>query len=234
MTPAQAGGNAGPVPDVALRAHPGYLCFAMPPRLELVIFDMDEVLCRYDRPLRLRRLAALCGRSPEEIFAAIWQSGFEAEAEAGAINAEAYLAGFGERIGYPLSRPQWVDARRVSMTPFPDMLALVGKIKNSVPVAILTNNGLLTKETIAELFPALPALFATNLMFSAEFGARKPDADVYRRLLARVGVAAQSALMIDDDATNIAGARAAGLHGHVFDGIAGLKERLTGFGIDAA
>jgi len=29
---------------------------AMP--LELVIFDMDEVLCRYDRPLRLRRLAA--------------------------------------------------------------------------------------------------------------------------------------------------------------------------------
>jgi hypothetical protein len=26
-------------------------------RLELIIFDMDEVLCRYDRPLRLRRLA---------------------------------------------------------------------------------------------------------------------------------------------------------------------------------
>jgi hypothetical protein len=41
---------------------------AMP--LELVIFDMDQVLCRYDRPLRLRRLAALSARTPEEIFAA--------------------------------------------------------------------------------------------------------------------------------------------------------------------
>lgn len=69
-------------------------------RLELIIFDMDEVLCRYDRPLRLRRLAAMSARTPEEIFAAIWQSGFEASSEAGEMDAEAYLAGFARRIGY--------------------------------------------------------------------------------------------------------------------------------------
>jgi FMN phosphatase YigB (HAD superfamily) len=205
----------------------------MPAPLDLVVFDMDQVLCRYDRPRRLARLAEFSGRTPEEIFAAIWQSGFEAASEAGACDAASYLAGFGERLSYPLSRPQWVEARRVSMTPCPDMLALAGTIKHTVPVAVLTNNGFLTKETIAELFPELPPLFGANLTFSAEFGARKPDPEVYRRLIARLGVAPHAALMIDDDAGNIEGARAAGLHGHVFDGIAGLRNRLAAFGIDA-
>jgi len=202
---------------------------AMP--LDLVIFDMDQVLCRYDRPLRLRRLAALSEHTPEEIFAAIWQSGFEASSEAGAIDAEAYLRGFGERMGYPLSRSQWVAARRVSMTPFSNMLALAADLKQRVPVAVLTNNGLLTKETIALLFPELPPLFGSKLMFSAEFGARKPGREVYQRMLARLGVAPQAVLMVDDDPDNVAGAEAAGLHGHVFDGIAGLKKRLATFGI---
>jgi len=202
---------------------------AMP--LGLVIFDMDQVLCRYDRPLRLRRLAALSARTPEEIFAAIWQSGFEASSEAGAMDAEAYLRGFGKRMGYRLSRSQWVEARRMAMTPFPDMLSLVAGIKQYVSVAVLTNNGLLTKETITLLFPELPPLFGSNLMFSAEFGTRKPDRQVYQRLLARLGIAPQAALMVDDDADNVAGAEAADLRGHVFDGIAGLKKRLAVFGI---
>jgi hypothetical protein len=35
--------------------------------------------------------------------------------------------------------------------------------------------------------------------------------------------------MVDDDADSVAGAEAAGLHGHVFDGIAGLIDRLAAF-----
>jgi HAD superfamily hydrolase (TIGR01509 family) len=202
-------------------------------RLELIIFDMDGVLCRYDRPLRLRRLAEISSRTSEEIFAAIWESGFEASSEAGAMDADAYLAGFGERIAYPLTRSQWVEARRLAMTPFTDVLTLVANLKQHVPVAVLTNNGFLTKETIGELFPQLPGLFAAGLRFSAEFGARKPDPDVYRRFLAKFGVAPQAALMIDDDVTNVRGAEAAGLHGHVFNGSTALLARLASFGIEA-
>jgi glucose-1-phosphatase len=202
-------------------------------RLELIIFDMDGVLCRYDRPLRLRRLAEISARTAEEIFVAIWESGFEASAEAGEMDADAYLAGFGERMGYALTRTQWVEARRLAMTPFTDVLTLVANLKQQVPVAVLTNNGFLTKQTIGELFPQLPALFGANLLFSAEFGARKPDAEVYRRFLAHVGVAPQAALMVDDDVDNVRGAEAAGLHGHLFDDTAGLVSRLGSFGLHA-
>jgi glucose-1-phosphatase len=98
----------------------------------------------------------------------------------------------------------------------------------------MTNNGFLTKEAISLLFPELPPLFGSNLVFSAEFGARKPDPQIYQRLLARLGVAPETTLMVDDDVTNVAGAEAAGLHGHVFDGIAGLIQRLAAFGIGTA
>jgi glucose-1-phosphatase len=150
------------------------------------------------------------------------------------MGADAYLAGFGERIGYPLSRAQWVEARRLAMTPFADMLALVASLKQHIPVAVLTNNGFLTKQTIGELFPQLPALFAAGLRFTAEFGARKPDREVYLRFLAKLGVAPQAALMVDDDVMNVRGAEAAGLHGHLFNGRAGLVDRLESFGIRAA
>ncbi len=201
------------------------------PQPELVIFDMDDVLCRYDLPTRLARLAEFSGRDPDEIRAAIWDSGFEATSDAGAIDAATYLQGFGERLGVALSRAQWVEARRAAMTPNPRMLALVQALQGTVRLALLTNNGLLTRETIGDLFPEVARLFGEHLFVSAQFKTRKPDPTVYRLLTARVGVAAEAALMIDDKRVNVAGAERAGLMAHHFDGIAGLLTRLAALGL---
>ena len=53
------------------------------PVITIVVFDMDGVLCDYRIERRLARLASWSGRSPDAIHAAIWRSGFEAEAERG-------------------------------------------------------------------------------------------------------------------------------------------------------
>ena len=53
----------------------------MPPRL--VIFDMDDVLCHYDLGRRLRALSQISGKTPRDIRAAIWDSGFEDDADSG-------------------------------------------------------------------------------------------------------------------------------------------------------
>ena len=92
--------------------------------IKIVVFDMDGVLCRYLIERRLARLASWSGRSPEVIHAAIWRSGFEDEAERGVMSADDYLRGFGERMSYPLSVAQWVEARRVATEPDLAVLAL--------------------------------------------------------------------------------------------------------------
>src|SRR5690348_6935071 len=62
------------------------------PLITAVVFDMDGVLCRYRIERRLALLAAWSGQTPDAIHGAIWRSGFEDEAERGALSADAYLS----------------------------------------------------------------------------------------------------------------------------------------------
>ena len=69
---------------------------------------------------------------PRDIRAALWDSGFEDAADAGHYpSPEEYLAEFGRRLGHSINRDQWIEARRASITPWPDMLALVREIASN-------------------------------------------------------------------------------------------------------
>ena len=199
--------------------------------ITIVVFDTDGVLCRYRIERRLARLSSWSGRSPEAIHAAIWRSGFEDEAERGVVSADDYLQGFGERMGYPLSAAQWVEARRVAMQPDPAVLALARQLSADHAVGMFTNNPLLLKRHMAEVFPAVPALFGTRAVFSAELGRSKPDPEAFRRLATRLACAPDEILYFDDDATYVAGAREAGLLAHRVGGAAGVRAGLAVHGL---
>ncbi|HSF32643.1 MAG TPA: HAD family phosphatase [Candidatus Tectomicrobia bacterium] len=192
--------------------------------IKIVVFDMDSVLCRYRIERRLARLAAWSGKSPEAIHAAIWGSGFEDEAERGGLSADDYLQGFGERMGYPLSAAQWVEARRLAMEPDQAVLALARLLRVARPVGMFTNNPWLLLRHIADVFPAVPALFGPRAVFSAELGRCKPDPEAFRRLATRLKCAPDESLYFDDDAAYVAGAREAGLSAHRVGGAACLRQ----------
>lgn len=202
------------------------------PVIKIVVFDMDGVLCRYWIERRLALLATWSGHSPEAIHAAIWHSGFEDEAERGVLSADDYLRGFGERLGYPLSATQWVEARRVAIEPDLAVLALVRQLSVEWPVGMFTNNPWLLKRHIAEVFPAVPALFGTRAVFSAELGRRKPEPEAFHRLAIRLACAPDEVLYFDDDATYVAGAREAGLSAYHVGGADGVRTSLAVHGLE--
>jgi glucose-1-phosphatase len=200
--------------------------------MEAIVFDLDGVLCDYRIERRLALLASWSGRSADAIHAAIWGSGFEDEAERGLLSADDYLKGFGERMGYPLTAAQWVEARRVSMAPDPAVLALARQLATARPVGMFTNNPFLLKQHIAEVFPAVPEIFGPRAVFSAEVGRSKPDPEAFRRLAGRLGVSPGEILYFDDEAAYVAGARDAGLAAHrVVGGAADVGAGLTLHGI---
>lgn len=202
------------------------------PLIRAVVFDMDGVLCRYRIERRLALLASWGGRSPDAIHAAIWRSGFEDEAERGLMSADDYLKGFGERMGYPLSAAQWVEARRVAIEPDPAVLSLARQLGTVHPVGLFTNNPLLLKRHIAEVFPAVPDIFGARAVFSAELGRSKPDPDAFRRLATYLAVAPDEIFYLDDDATYVAGARRAGLLADRVDGAPGVRASLAAHGLE--
>jgi putative hydrolase of the HAD superfamily len=199
--------------------------------ISAVVFDMDGVLCHYRIERRLALLSAWSGRSPEAIRAAIWSSGFEADAELGLISADDYLKGVRERLGYPLSAAQWVEARRAAIEPDLAMLALARQLGAKRAVGMLTNNPLLLKRHIADVFPAIAEIFGPRALFSSELGRTKPDPEVFRRVAARLAVAPGETVYFDDDERYVVGAREAGLFAHRAEGVASVRAALATYGI---
>ncbi len=199
--------------------------------IEAILFDMNDVLYRYDRGRRVARLATFCGLTEAEVEAAIWGSGYEDSGDGGQMDADAYLAGFGERLGARLSEDAWADALGVAVTPMPETLALAAAVAARVKVGVLTNNNLLVKRAVDSVFPALRPIFGANVFVSAEFRARKPGTAAYLGSLARLGAAAGQTLFVDDSARNVAGAERAGLLGHLFREPAALAAALADLGL---
>jgi glucose-1-phosphatase len=179
--------------------------------ISLILFDLNGVLYRYDRDARIAHLARLSGHPPGAILAAIWESGFEDSGDAGTLDADAYLRGFGERLGCSLTEADWVAAQRAAVTPIAATQTLLQRIRPGVQLAVLTNNNLLVRKHFSAFYPEITAQVGDRAHVSAEFGARKPDPQAYLRCLDRLGTTPAQALFIDDSPDNVAGARQAGL-----------------------
>ena len=199
--------------------------------ISLILFDLNGVLYRYDRDARVGHLSVATKRPPDAVRAAIWDSGFEDAGDAGALDAAGYLRGFGACLGCALAEADWVAAQLAAVTPIPATLALLWRLRAGVRCGVLTNNNLLVLRHFPALYPEVAPLVGERACVSAEFGARKPDADVYRRCLVRLGVAPAAALFVDDSAANVAGAEAAGLVGYEYIGAEALAVELGGRGL---
>jgi len=191
-----------------------------------VLFDMNDVLFRYVRSARVADLARVSGKPAAEVESAIWGSGFEDFGDTGGIDADAYLAGFGERLGWPLTPDAWAEALRAAVAPMPETLALAAAVRRKARVAVLTNNNLLVKRMVDAVFPELRPIFGEDFYVSAEFGARKPEPAVYLACLSRLDAEPNVALFVDDSARNVAGAALAGLETHLFRSPPELEQAL--------
>ena len=201
-----------------------------PPRC--VLFDLDGVLADYDRQARVAHLAASIGATAADVHAAIYASGIEEAGDSGALDAAAYLAALADYLGRPVPADAWVAARRIATRVRPDVLELAGRLRGRATLGLLTNNGLLMAETLPRIVPDLFPLFAGRAYAAAQFGAAKPAAAAYLGCLAELGATPSRTLFIDDSAANVDGARAAGLHAHHYQDLAGLERALLVFGLD--
>lgn len=200
--------------------------------IKAVLFDMDDVLCAYHWRARVESLAQRAGRTFAAVDTAIWRSGFEDEADRGALSAAAYLTGFSERLGMPFSREDWIANRKAAMDPWPHMLALASELKAAgVKIGVLTNNGSLTADAIDQLYPALRPVFGEQIFVSATLRLAKPDPAIYQIACSRLDVSPSETFFTDDLVENVEGARRAGLSGCVFTGETALRAAMRRAGL---
>jgi HAD superfamily hydrolase (TIGR01509 family) len=64
------------------------------------------------------------------------------------------------------------------------------------------------------------------IVYSAEEGFCKPDPEIYRRALARLGVEPHEATFVDDRMKNVEGARQLGIHAFLYTDPVGVRREI--------
>ena len=204
----------------------------MPARPRLLLFDLDGVLADYDRPARCAALARAAGADADSMFEAMFgEAGFEHASDRGDIGLQGSLDGLRARHGWEIDAASFLDARRLSTRPRPDMLALCRTLSTQARIAVFTNNGDWVGEHMHVIAPELPRLFGEAIVCSGQMRLSKPDPEAFLACLARLGdYAPAEVLFIDDNAGNVAGAGAAGLDAVEFTHIHSLRHALRARG----
>lgn len=195
--------------------------------IALVLFDMDDVLVDYSREVRCRTLGERIGRDADAVHAALFDSGLETEADLGRIDPGGVARALSDALATPVTLADCVAARAAAMTPRPQVLALVEALAARCRLAILTNNGALVRDHFAHLCPPFAPHFAGKVHCSAMYAVAKPDPAVFARCAEALDVPASRVLFIDDRPENVAGAVRAGMSGHHYRDVAGLRAALA-------
>lgn len=195
--------------------------------IDLVLFDLDDVLVDYSHAVRCRTLGERIGRDADAVHAALFESGLEREADLGRIDPEGVARTLSGSLATRVTLADCVAARAAAMTPRPELGEIVDALARRCRLAVLTNNGLMVRDHFATLCPPFAAHFAGAVHCSAMYGVAKPDPAVFAHCAEALGVAPSRVLFIDDRAPNAAGAVRAGMSGHPYQGIAGLRSALA-------
>jgi glucose-1-phosphatase len=197
--------------------------------IQVVMFDLGGVVCRFDPTTRERALAAACGVPVEVIHERIYASGFDAECDRGAHDEGAVLERLRE-IGFTASLAELQQAWVTAFMPDVDVLELASRVRRTRRTALFTNNGPVLRTALPAQLSAVFDAF-DHIVFSYELGATKPSAEAFLRAIDRCGAGASEVFFVDDSERNVMSAGELGIAGYHFTDAASLERALTSAGL---
>lgn len=197
-----------------------------------ILFDMGNVLIRFDRKLFLDRLDVTEEDKEilrKEVFAAVeWAQldrGSKTEAEAWESMCKRLpqrLHAAAETLTFRWNEP---------LVPIDGMYELVEELKNAGYGIYLLSNASVRQPEYWQDVPV--SRFFDGTLISAYVHVVKPQPEIYQACLEKFGLQAEESFFIDDVAANVEGALNCGLSGAVFFGdVSRLRKELYAAGVD--
>lgn len=199
-----------------------------------ILFDMGNVLIRFDRKLFLDRLQISDADKEvllREVFASVDWSHMDRGTKTEVTALESMKARLPQRLHAAAEELtlRWDEP----LIPIDGMYELVEELKTKGYGIYLLSNASVRQHTY---WPRIPASrFFDGTLISADEHVMKPQPEIYHLCLKRFGLKAEESFFIDDMAHNIEGAIFCGLSGAVFhDDVNRLRKDLRAAGVDIA
>lgn len=199
-----------------------------------ILFDMGNVLIRFDRKLFLDRLD-LSDTDKEVLLREVFASVDWAHMDRGTKTEATAWESMKQRLPQRLHKAaeeltfRWDEP----LIPIDGMYELVEELKTKGYGIYLLSNASYRQH---DYWPRIPASrFFDGTLISADEHVVKPQPEIYQLCLQRFGLKAEESFFVDDMALNVEGALYCGLSGAVFHGdVNRLRKDLRAAGVDVA
>lgn len=182
-----------------------------------ILFDMGNVLLRFDRQVFLDRLN-VTEEDKQLLLKEVFLSEEWVQMDAGVLCEETAEPIMCARLPEHLHEAvhQLASCWDQPIIPVEGMYALVRELKNAGYGIYLLSNASVRQHAY---WPRVPGSeFFDGTLISADEKIMKPQPDIYRLCMERFGLKPEESYFIDDVKANVDGAAACGIAGTVFDG----------------
>jgi len=202
-------------------------------QLRAVVFDYGMVLTGMPNQEAHAALLRITGLTPERFEPLYWAD--RHAYDEGKLSGIAFWQKFVKdaQLDLPPGSIEQLNAQDARMwtTQNPVMVAWQQKLKAAgILTGILSNMGDSVLERMLEEFAWLKGFDV--LVWSFQLGIAKPDPDIYRYLLEKLGTKPEETLFIDDRLVNVDAARALGIQAIEFSTVERLRADLIAAGLD--
>ena len=185
--------------------------------IKTIIFDLGGVIIDLDESATYHALANLGAKTYDEVVQIAYNEPIFREYEMGLVDDVTLRNGMRSIFGKKLKNQQIDDAWNAMLGAIPKTrLNLLVKLRTKFHVAILSNTNHIHELAFNQILkkssnqPSLHS-FVDQVFFSHEMNMRKPDLEIYQKVLELTETKPTEALFLDDKLENLRGAQAAGL-----------------------
>jgi HAD superfamily hydrolase (TIGR01509 family) len=197
--------------------------------IDAVIFDLGNVLLKFDETIARDRLAARTGKTPQEIETYFRTTPHATHLALGKITGQRFYRTVAKDLGFEGDYEEFAWIWSDIFEPIEPMLDLAESLATRLPRVLLSNTNAIHVKHIVKRFPMLVEF--DDQVLSHEVGLLKPDRAIYELALKRCGLEAGRTLFIDDIHANVEGARAVGMLGLQFADAGQVRQELTKLGV---
>jgi len=192
--------------------------------IQAVVFDVGGVLSRQTDPSHFSRWAERLKMPESELAYLIFENEFGRRATVGAASQDDIWRYVRQQLNLSAEDTAALQADcRKGHTWDQGLLNFVRDLRPHYKTAVLSDAWPEARVFLAQHLT--PERFDL-LGFSYEEGLQKPDPEIFRRLLVRLGVTAQETVFVDDRPRNVDGACQLGMHGLLFSTTEAIQEQI--------
>lgn len=183
-----------------------------------IIFDLGGVLLNIDYQLTEQAFIAAGISNFHDLYSQLSQTPLFDDWETGKMTLDEFVAALQQAAGKEhLSREQIINAWNAMLLDFPlRRLQLLQQLRLYYDLVLLSNTNELHEEAFNKILHSshgMPNLgvFFDRVYFSHRVGMRKPNKEIFERILEENGFKPEHTLFIDDSPQHIEGAKALGI-----------------------